>query len=222
MDYLDYESTLPDIKRTFYSGFKFYSMDKVQDLIKNIPETPYGQYPEGVQPESESTTTSSGSSRLSPAEVARMNKVQAAKTLLIRDTRKAQAICDFVKTMFMRDMVPITDLSTQNCLYEAWLHQISNSDFMYNPDSGEPYSPLDLRIQLLYNMAVDYENYYPQVKMHLEIPYKLWIMKQLSEQTPSDMMAVAGLRHMFQVSINLKLFLLFSDHRRMFLEDLAA
>ena len=112
MDYLDYESTLPDIKRTFYSGFKFYSMDKVQDLIKNIPETPYGQYPEGVEPESESTTTISGSSRLSPAEVARMNKVQAAKTLLIGDTRKAQAICDFVKTMFMRDMVPITDLST--------------------------------------------------------------------------------------------------------------
>ena len=197
-------------------------MDKVQDLIKNIPETPYGQYPEGVEPESESTTTSSGSSRLSPAEVARMNKVQAAKTLLIGDTRKAQAICDFVKTMFMRDMVPITDLSTQNCLYEAWLHQISNSDFMYNPDSGEPYTPLDLRMQLLYNMAVDYENYYPQVKMHLEIPYKLWIMKQLSEQTPSDMVAVAGLRHMFQVSTNLKLFLLFSDHRRMFLEDLAA
>ena len=122
----------------------------------------------------------------------------------------------------MRDMVPITDLSTQNCLYEAWLHQISNSDFMYNPDSGEPYTPLDLRMQLLYNMAVDYENYYPQVKMHLEIPYKLWIMKQLSEQTPSDMVAVTGLRHMFQVSTNLKLFLLFSDHRRMFHEDLAA
>ena len=75
---------------------------------------------------------------------------------------------------------------------------------MYNPDSGEPYSPLDLRMQLLYNMAVDYENYYPQVKMHLVIPYKLWIMKQLSEQTPSDMVAVAGLRHMFQVSTNLK------------------
>ena len=78
MDYLDYESTLPDMKRTFYSGFKFYSMDKVQDLIKNIPETPYGQYPEGVEPESESSSTSSGTSRLSPAEVARMNEVQAA------------------------------------------------------------------------------------------------------------------------------------------------
>ena len=84
----------------------------------------------------------------------------------------------------MRDMVPVDDLSTQNCLYEAWLQQISNSDFMYNLDSGEPYSPLDLRMQLLYNMSVDYELYYPQVKMHLKIPYKYWIMKQLSEHTP--------------------------------------
>ena len=109
--------------------------------------------------------------------------------------------------MFLRDMVPIADLSTQKFLYEAWLHQISNSDFMYNPDSGEPYSALDLRMQLLYNMAVDYEQYYPQVKMHLEIPYKLWIMKQLSEHTPSDMVAVPALRHMFQVSTYFKIFL---------------
>ena len=157
IDYLDYESTLPDMKRTFFSEFKFYTMDKVQDLIKNIPETPYGQASEGVQQTESQSTPSCGSARPSPAEVAGMNKVQAAKTLLIGDTRKAQAISDFVKTMFMRDMVPIADLSTQNCLYEAWLHQISNSDFMYNPDSGEPYSALDLRMQLLYNMAVDYE-----------------------------------------------------------------
>ena len=49
MDYLDYESTLPDMKRTFFSEFKFYTSDKIQDLIKNIPETPYGQAPEGVE-----------------------------------------------------------------------------------------------------------------------------------------------------------------------------
>ena len=101
MDYLDYESTLPDMKRTFFSDFKFYTMEKVQDLIKNIPETPYGQAPEGVeQAESQPPTSSCGSARLTPAEVARMNKVQAAKTLFIGDTRKAQAISDFVKTCF--------------------------------------------------------------------------------------------------------------------------
>ena len=86
-----------------------------------------------------------------------MNKVPAAKTLLLGNTRQAQAISDFVKSMFMKDMVPIDDLSSQNCLYEAWLEQISNSDFMYHPDTGEQYSPLNLRTQFLYNMSVDYE-----------------------------------------------------------------
>ena len=197
------------MKRTFFSEFKFYTSDKVQDLIKNIPETPYGQAPEGVEQRDTDTqsTPSCGSARLTPSEVARMNKVQAAKTSLIGDTRKAQVISDFVEMMFVRDVVPISDLSAQNCLYEAWLDQISNSDFMYHPDSGEPYSALDLRMQLLYNMAVDYEQYYKQVKMHLEIPYKLCIMKQLSEHTPSDMVAVAALRHMLQVSTLFKIFL---------------
>ena len=45
-----------------------------------------------------------------------MNNVSAAKTLLLRDTRKAQAIADFVRSMFMRNLVPIEDLSTQNFL----------------------------------------------------------------------------------------------------------
>ena len=79
-----------------------------------------------------------------------MNKIHA-----VGNTRKAQAISDFVETMFMRDMVSVDDLSTQNWLYEAWLEQITNSDFMYHPESGQQYSTLDLRIQLLYNMSVD-------------------------------------------------------------------
>ena len=93
-------------------------MEQVQNHIKNIPETPYGQLPAAVYPDKEKFTGTSGS-KLSSSEVSRMNKVPAAKTLLLGDTRKVQAIADFVKSMFMRDMVPIGDLSTQNCLYEA-------------------------------------------------------------------------------------------------------
>ena len=58
MDYLDFESTLPDVKKTFFSDFKFSTMEKVQDMIKNIPETPYGQLPPGLDPEKERTTGS--------------------------------------------------------------------------------------------------------------------------------------------------------------------
>ena len=44
MDYLDYESTLPDMKRTFFSEFKFYTSDEVQDLIKNILKPLMGKH----------------------------------------------------------------------------------------------------------------------------------------------------------------------------------
>ena len=207
MDYLDFESTLSDVKKTFFSDFKFSTMEKVQDMVKNIPETPYGQLPPGLDPEKERTTGSlCASAKGTPAEVSRMNKVPAAKTLLLGNTRQAQAISDFVKSMFMKDMVPIDDLSSQNYLYEAWLEQISNSDFMYHPDTGEQHSPLNLRTQFLYNMSVDYEQYYPQVRMHLEIPYKEGIIRQFSEQIPSDLVAVVALRHMFQVSNNFEIY----------------
>ena len=42
--------------------------------------------------------------------------------------------------------------------------------------------------------------------MHLEIPYKEWIIRQFSEQTPSDLVAVVALRHMFQVSNNFEIY----------------
>ena len=200
MDYLDYESTLPHVKKTYFDHFKFFSMEKVADQIKSIPEQPYGLRPDGSPADADQAPEPSTGCKMTPHETARMNKVPAAKTLLLGDTRKAQAICDFVKAMFMRDLVPVNDTTTQNCLYEAFLQQISNSDFMYNPESGEAYSPMDLRAQLLYLMATDYEEFYPKVQMHLETSYKKWLYEQMDEASPSDLVAVSALRHMFQVS----------------------
>ena len=200
MDYLDYEATLPHVKKTYYDGFKFLTMDKVADQIKKIPEQPYGQKPDGSPADSEMPPSEpSTGCKMSSHETARMNKVSSAKPLLLGDTRKAQAISDFVKAMFMRDLVPIAD-TTQNCLYEAFLQQISNSDFMYHPDTGETYSPMDLRTQLLYVMVTDYEEYYPKVQMHLEVSYKQWLYDQMDEASASDLVAVSALRHFFQVS----------------------
>ena len=75
---------------------------------------------------------------------------------------------DFVKTMFLKDLKPVKDTTKENCLFEAWLSQISNADFIYSNDTGEQYSPLDLRYQLLYNMATCYKDYTAKVYMHLE------------------------------------------------------
>ena len=190
MDYIDYEGTLPIISKTFFSDFKFYSQEAVANAIATIPDDlpdppGYDSSQPIVKP------VHSNGSKMTSAEVARMNKVSAAKIILLGDTRKAQAVFDFVKTMFLKDLKPIKDTTKENCLFEAWLSQVSNSD---------QYSPSDLRRQLLYNMAVNYKEYTAKVYMHLEKPFKIWCEDQLSEDCPSDLATVAALRHMFQVS----------------------
>lgn len=207
MDYMDYESTLPHISKTFFQDFKFYSRDQVENAIHTIPDDlpdPAGYDPQAPKPK----PVHHNGSKMTPSEVARMNKVSSARTLLLGDTRKAQAISDFVKTVFMKDLSPVMDTTKENCLYEAWLSQISNSDFIYSNDTGEPYTASDLRLQLLYNMSVDYKLYTSKVYMHLEKPYKQWCLEQLDEETPSDLVAISALRHMFQVNVHSFLYLI--------------
>ena len=199
MDYMDYEGTLPIISKTFFSDFKFYSQEAVANAIATIPDDlpdppGYDSSQLIVRP------VHSNGSKMTSGEIARMNKVAAAKILLLGDTRKAQAVFDCVKTMFLKDLKPIKDTTKENYLFEAWLSQVSNSDFIYSNDTGDQYSPSDLRRQLLYNMAVNYKEYTAKVYMHLEKPFKVWCEDQLSDDCPFDLATVAALRHMFQVS----------------------
>ena len=199
MDYMDYEATLPIISKTFFNGFKFHIREEVQKAISNIPDDlPDPPGFDSEKPPAGKPVHYNGS-KLSSSEVARMNKVNAAKILLLGDIRKAQAVWDFVKTMFLKDLKPVKDTTKENCLFEAWLSQISNADFIYSNDTGEQYSPLDLRYQLLYNMATYYKDYTAKVYMHLEKPYKMWSLEQLDEDCPLDLATVAALRHMSQV-----------------------
>ena len=100
--------------------------------------------------------------------------------------------------MFLKDLRPVKDTTKENCLFEAWLSQISNSDFIYSNNTREHNGPLDLRYQLLYNMAVSYKDFSAEVYMHLEKPYKTWCIEQLDEDCPSNLATVAALRHCFR------------------------
>ena len=192
MDYMDYESTLPIISKTFYQGFEFHSREEVEKAISTIPDDLPD--PPGYDPDKPPVRKPLhyNDSKLSSSGVARMNKVSAVKILLLGDTTKAQAVFD---------LKPVKDTTKENCLFEAWLSQISNSDFIYSNDTGEQYGPLDLRYQLLYNMVISYKDFSPKVYMHLEKPYKTWCVEQLDEDCPSDLATVAALRHMFKVPV---------------------
>ena len=88
---MDYESTLPIISKTFFHDFKFCSKEAVENAIATIPDDlpdPPGY--DSSQPIMK--PVHSNCSKMSSAEVARMNKVSAAKILLLGDTRKAQVV----------------------------------------------------------------------------------------------------------------------------------
>ena len=186
------------ISKTFFHDFKFYTKEAVENVIATIlddlPDPPgyYSSQPR-VKP------VHSNGSKMSSAEVARMIKVSAAKILLLGDTKKAQAVFDFVKTMFLKDLKPIKDTTKENCLFEAWFSQGSNADFIYSNDTGDQYSASDLRKQLLYNMTVNYKESTAKVYMHLEKPFKVWCQDQVDEDCPSDLATVAALRYAFFV-----------------------
>ena len=154
MDYLSYEDTVPFVTATYYNYFKFFTKNTVLDAIQAIPDQIYGELPlRSTQSQPEPAEKGRPSSKLTPAEVAVMNKSPPAKSLLLGDTRKAQAIADYLKEIFNRVLVPIEDTTANNCLYDAWLTQISNVDYVYNNETGERYCGGDLRNQLLYNMG---------------------------------------------------------------------
>ena len=146
MDYFSYEDTVPFVAATYYNDFKFFNKNTVLDAIQAIPDQIYGELPLG----STQSQPEPAEKKLTPAELAVMNKSPPAKSLLLGDTRKAQAIADYLKEIFNRVLVPIEDTTANNCLYDAWLTQISNVDYVYNNETGERYCGVDLRNQLPY------------------------------------------------------------------------
>ena len=101
MDYIDYEGTLSIISKTFFSDFKFYSQEAVANTIATIPDD-LPDLPGYDSSQPMVKAVHSNGSKMTSAEIARMKNISAAKILLLGDTRKAQAVFDFVKTMFLR------------------------------------------------------------------------------------------------------------------------
>ena len=86
------------------------------------------------------------------------------------------------------------------CLYSAALNQLSNSEYTFHPQSGEQFSPLDLKHAMLHFMGINYELLYPVVSKHLEVSYKQWCLDHLQDNTPGDLVAVTSLRYLLNVS----------------------
>ena len=184
-----------------FNNFNIYEVEEITPLIDQLPDTPYGELPPGVTPEQGEIAKENRKAEhpLSSKEKANQNKY--AEALCLRDNRKASGIAHYIKTVLNRDI----DTSKQsqdnrNCAYGCVLVQISNREYLFDPQTGQEFSDYDFRKQIVYHMAQNAEHIYGLVKIHLDVPYKTWLKEQLDPMADGDMCSLIGIRHLLNVS----------------------
>ena len=200
MDFLSYEETVPLLKATYFDNFLQLSTQDIHALIDELPDDPYGGLPDTVDLQQEADRGPKGD-KLTPRELSKLKP--AAKALLMSDERKACGIAKFVKETCYRELNPVkNEDDTKNCAYQAILDQISNIEYVFNTETGEPVSATDLRDNVVYKMTICAGEIYPLLLEWNVLPtsYKMWLHKQLDTSTPADEVSMIGLRFFLNVS----------------------
>ena len=128
MNLMTYEETVPLIQASIYHNLQFYSEDQVLQVIDVLPDDPYGQLPEGANPEANKQAQEQ-EAPLSSKEKNGLNKY--AEGLCMRDNRKASAIAHYCKTVMFRDIDCQKCSTSRSCAYSSVLKQISNKDYVF-------------------------------------------------------------------------------------------
>ena len=199
--YMSHEETIPLIRTSVFNNFTFYTDEDIKAQIHLIPDNPYGQLPPGVTPEQGALAKEQrkGEHPLTSKEKANQNKY--AEALCLRDNRKASGIAHYINNILNREIDTSKQSSeNRNCAYGSALVQISNKDYLFDPQSGAEYSDYDFRKQVIFHMATNYEALYGLVKIHLDVPYKQWLTDQMDPMEDGDMVSLIGIRHLLNVS----------------------
>ena len=197
MNLMTYEETVPLIQASIYHNLQFYSEDQVLQVIDALPDDPYGQLPEGANPEANKQAQEQ-EAPLSSKEKNGLNKY--AEGLCMRDNRKASAIAHYCKTVMFRDIDCQKCSTSRSCAYSSVLKQISNKDYVFDPQTGEEYSDLDFRRQVVLHCAAKPEELYPLMKYNMDYSFKDFLKKQLNPNEDGDLAAILAMRHMLNVS----------------------
>ena len=188
---MSYDNSVTYLEATRFKEYKFLQITDVESVIRQIPEeSPYIDivaFDEEPLPKGRPLTKK---------ELSKLNK--EAKLLNITNNRKAKNIAKYIMDNFDRTLVDTLDPDTANCLFKAVLVQLSNVRFMFN--ETQQYTAQNLRLQVVYFMAINYEFMYPKVKYQITGSYKQWLMNMLDPQTEGDTAALLGCRHLLKVS----------------------
>ena len=195
MNLMTYEETVPLIQASIFHNLHFYSEDQVLQVIDALPDDPYGQLPEGANPDQHKANKQAQEQEalLSSKEKNGLNKY--AEGLCIRDNRKASAIAHYCKTVMFRDIDSQKCSTNRSCV----LKQISNKDYVFDPNTGEEYSDIDFRRQVVLHCASKPEELYPLMKYNMDDSFKDFLKKQLNPNEDGDLAAILAMRHMLDV-----------------------
>ena len=191
------------IRSTVFNGFNIYDEDTdIIPIIDSLPDIPYGELPPGVTPEQSANARENRNKNehpLSSKEKASQNKY--AEALCLRDNRKASGIAHYMKTVLKRDIdCTKQSAANRNCAYASVLDQISNREYLYDPNTGTEFSDFDFRKQVVCHMAANPDKVYELVKLHLDVPFKTWLKEQLNPMEDGDMVSLIGIRNLLNVS----------------------
>ena len=150
---MSYDNSVTYLEATRFKEYKFLQITDVESVIRQIPEE--SPYIDIVACDEEPLPKGRP---LTKKELSKLNK--EAKLLNITNNRKAKNIAKYILDNFDRTLVDTLDPDTTNCLFKSVPVQLSNVRFMFN--ETQQYTAQNLRLQVVYFMAINYEFMYPQ------------------------------------------------------------
>ena len=77
---------------------------------------------------------------------------------------------------------------------------VTRTMFLIDPHTGEEYSDLDFRRQVVLHCAAKPEELYPLMKYNMDYSFKDFLKKQLNPNEDGDLAAILAMRHILNVS----------------------
>ena len=137
--FLSYEETVPLLRRSYFPDFTIHTREDVAALISLLPDDPYAEIPETLDPGIQKQTKTGRP--MTPKEMKSLNK--HPQILIMNDERKATAIAHFVKATLNKELQAVPNNGPNDCGYSAVLQQISNLEYTYNKETGDDFTPDD-------------------------------------------------------------------------------
>lgn len=187
---------------SIFSKPKIYTKTQVEDLIHKVPHKQYGQSPKDPPPPDQYESVVPDGAPAGPRDWKKMNT--NARILVLKDSSKADRIVKVLDKEYGRKLVE-SESNANNCMLQAVLDQVVNTDHFPVHEDGSMYNASDLRKQAVAYMAMNYEKEFTDCEVPLKLDedcsFKKWMLDMLEDQTEADLLLCMAVTKMMEVSL---------------------